>query len=438
MPAPVPSVPRSPPLNPIREEGRPRKASFSNDPPDEIYVSGSEESVGARSPILCASEMLTAKGDTIGMLKGEMLTTNTSPNTIFAGTLEMVPPMASLPPPATKMHGLRVHSGFSAMGKTALLCAGLLKLADLTVAVAQLVAEAAGAFAPSSPGAALAGVFLAGFFAQLVDGSLGMGYGLTSSTVLVCAGLSARTASASVHLAQLGTTLVSGLAHHRHGHVDWPTCWRIMPWGVGGAVLGVSVLSSIPSEAARPVAAALLFGTGAYVLMNSARRAAAGAAPPPTHALLGPLGLLGGFVDATGGGGWGPVATSGLFAHGGLPAAKVIGTVSTSEFFVTAAAVLAFCATSGLGAGADGARLDLVLTLLFGGLIAAPLAPRLVERVQPRLLGVLVGGFICTTNARVLLAAGGASTEVAAAAYVALGTVAATYALGFSPMHLGL
>jgi hypothetical protein len=200
---------------------------------------------------------------------------------------------------------------------------------------------------------ALAPVCAAGFAAQLVDGSLGMGYGLTSATVLTAAGLSPTTASSSVHLAQLGTTLVSGLAHHRHGNVDLPAMARLSPAGAVGALTGALLLSSVPVGAAKLVSGSLLFLLGVGVLLRFLLAPPPdcdeACTPEPEHptdppsqagqlispatagkpgragAHLAPLGFLGGFVDATGGGGWGPVATSTLLADGKLCPARVVG-----------------------------------------------------------------------------------------------------------------
>lgn len=198
---------------------------------------------------------------------------------------------------------------------------------------------------------ALAPVCTAGFAAQLVDGSLGMGYGLTSATVLTAAGLSPATASSSVHLAQLGTTLVSGLAHHRHGNVDMRAMARLSPAGAAGALVGALLLSSVPIGAAKLVSGSLLFFVGAGVLLRflfssppdcddaGVHKPDPAAEPPsqadqPKHpagksgrlgAHLAPLGFVGGFVDATGGGGWGPVAMSTLLADGKLCPARIIG-----------------------------------------------------------------------------------------------------------------
>lgn len=251
-------------------------------------------------------------------------------------------------------------------------------------------------------------VAIAGLAAQLVDGSLGMGYGLTSSTLLIFAGLSPAAASASVHLAEVGTTALSGVAHHRFGNVDWHAVRRIAVPGGVGAFLGATLLSSLSTESAKPIASTLLFTLGVYVLLRflfgKERVSRKGR---PGIRFLAPLGLIGGFVDATGGGGWGPVTTPTLLADGRLAPNRVVGTVSASEFIVALSASAGFFTAL----GGEVVRLELVAALLAGGLIAAPIAAYAVRHLNPRLLGVFVGGFICFTNARVLLSAAGISGD---------------------------
>ena len=260
-------------------------------------------------------------------------------------------------------------------------------------------------------------IAIAGLAAQLVDGSLGMGYGLTSSTLLIFAGLSPAAASASVHLAEVGTTALSGVAHHRFGNVDWHAVRRIaIPGGIG-AFLGATLLSSLSTESAKPLASTLLFTLGIYVLLRfllgKARVQRKGR---PGLRFLAPLGLIGGFVDATGGGGWGPVTTPTLLADGRLAPNRVIGTVSASEFIVALSASAGFFTAL----GGEAVRLEFVAALLAGGLIAAPIAAYLVRHLNPRLLGVVVGGFICFTNARVVLSATGVSGDPFLGAYIVI------------------
>ncbi|WP_433262594.1 sulfite exporter TauE/SafE family protein [Micromonospora vinacea] len=241
---------------------------------------------------------------------------------------------------------------------------------------------------------------LVGLVAQLIDGSLGMAYGLTSSTLLLVAGVAPAAASASVHLAEIGTTLAAGVAHWRFGNVDWRVVTRIALPGAIGAFAGATVLSSISTEAAAPWMAGILFTLGAYLLVRFAR-------PLRTDRVggrlrgrfLSPLGLVAGFVDATGGGGWGPVATPALLVSGRMEPRKVIGSVDTAEFVVAGAASVGFL----IGLGTEGFLLPTVAALLIGGLIAAPLAAWLVRIVPAQLLGAAVGGVIVLTNARTLI-----------------------------------
>ncbi|MGI8456885.1 MAG: sulfite exporter TauE/SafE family protein [Propionibacteriaceae bacterium] len=256
-----------------------------------------------------------------------------------------------------------------------------------------------------------------GLLAQLVDGSLGMGYGVTSSTMLLIAGLTPAAASASVHVSELGTNLASGFSHWRLKNVDWRVVGRIAGPGAVGAFLGATVLSSLSTEAAAPVMSGILALLGVYILA----RFIIGIRPRLTGQIglkfLAPLGLFAGFVDATGGGGWGPVGTPALLADGRLEPRKVIGSIDTSEFAVSAAASLGFL----FGLGAGGVNWGLALALLIGGLVAAPLAAYLVRIAPAHLLGVLVGGIILLTNSRTLLKSAGAPDLVKFAVYGAIG-----------------
>jgi uncharacterized membrane protein YfcA len=258
---------------------------------------------------------------------------------------------------------------------------------------------------------------VAGFAAQLVDGALGMGYGITSSTILLLIGLSPAAASASVHIAKIGTGASSGLAHHRFGNVDWKVVRRIALPGAAGAFIGATLLSALSTESSRPLSSLFLFALGVYVVVRYLRGGlrALRKGTPRLRFLI-PLGLIGGFVDATGGGGWGPVATPALLADGRLAPNRVIGTVSASEFAVAVAASAGFI----FGIGITGVRLDYVAALLAGGLVAAPIAAYLVRHLNPRILGVIVGGFICFTNARVLLSSAGVSGDLFLAAYIVI------------------
>ncbi|AEE44377.1 sulfite exporter TauE/SafE family protein [Cellulomonas fimi] len=242
---------------------------------------------------------------------------------------------------------------------------------------------------------------LVGLAAQLVDGSLGMAYGVTSSTLLLAIGTNPAAASATVHLAEIGTTLASGVSHWKFGNVDWKVVLKVGVPGAVGAFLGATVLSNLSTEAATPVMSLVLLALGAYLLV---RFTLFGLRTDRQHLplrkrFLTPLGLVAGFVDATGGGGWGPVGTPALLASGRLEPRKVIGSIDTSEFLVALAASLGFL----FAIGSQGVNFAWVLALLLGGLVAAPIAAWLVRHIPPRILGSAVGGVIVLTNVRTLI-----------------------------------
>jgi len=258
---------------------------------------------------------------------------------------------------------------------------------------------------------------LAGFVAQLIDGSLGMGYGVTSTTLLLTIGLTPALASASVHLAEIGTSGVSGASHWRMGNVDFRVLLLLgIPGGVG-AFLGAVVLSNLSLDTARPWVSVVLLVLGGVIVFRflharRTRHAPAALHDSPTGEyepsrlrtwLLAPLGIVGGFLDASGGGGWGPVTTSTLMASGRLRPRTVIGTVSGSEFIVSIAASIGFL----LALGTAGIQWDVVAALLIGGSIAAPISAWLVRKFDDRALGTAVGGLIILINIdRLLLLAG--------------------------------
>lgn len=242
---------------------------------------------------------------------------------------------------------------------------------------------------------------LVGFAAQLVDGSLGMAYGVTSTTLLLAIGTNPAAASATVHLAEIGTTVASGVSHWTFRNVDWGVVAKIGVPGAIGAFAGATFLSWLSTEIATPVMAVLLLALGLYVVIRFTVRGLRTdrLGQPLRKRFLAPLGLLAGFMDATGGGGWGPVGTPAILASGRLEPRKVIGSIDTSEFFVAVAASLGFL----VGLGGAGVDYRWALALLLGGLVAAPIAAWLVRLLPPRVLGSAVGGLIVLTNARTLL-----------------------------------
>jgi uncharacterized membrane protein YfcA len=241
-------------------------------------------------------------------------------------------------------------------------------------------------------------VAVVGLLAQLVDGALGMGYGATSASLLVAVGLTPLVASASVHFSELGTNLASGVAHWRLRNVDWPVVLRIAGPGAVGAFLGATVLAALSTAWAKPIMAGILAMLGVYIIVRFVVGVRPRLKKKLTVKFLAPLGLFAGFIDATGGGGWGPVATPALLSGGRLEPRKVIGSVDTAEFAVSAAASLGFL----VAIGASGIHWSFALALLAGGLVAAPLAAYLVKIAPAYVLGVAVGGMILLTNTRTL------------------------------------
>ena len=239
-----------------------------------------------------------------------------------------------------------------------------------------------------------------GFLAQLVDGALGMAYGATSASLVLAAGVAPAAASASVHLAEVGTTAVSGFSHWRFGNVDWRTVRRLGIPGAIGAFVGAVLLSNLSADIAKPWMASILLVLGVYILLRFTLKGA-----PQKEGrryvrgrFVAPLGLGAGFIDATGGGGWGPVATPTLIASGRMEPRKVIGSVDTSELLVALAASAGFFAAL----GSQGIKGSYVFALLVGGIVAAPIAAWFVRIVTPRLLGASVGGLILITNTRTM------------------------------------
>ncbi|MDO4908843.1 MAG: sulfite exporter TauE/SafE family protein [Corynebacterium sp.] len=238
---------------------------------------------------------------------------------------------------------------------------------------------------------------IAGAIAQLIDGTLGMGFGVTSTTVLLSlAALSPAVASAVVHTAELGTTLVSGASHTRFGNVNWKAAALLGVPGAISAFIGALLLSHISTNAAKPFTATILVGIGIYLLVRFSfgrvQHHFSGRLRPKT--LVG-IGLFGGFIDATGGGGWGPITSSSLMALGDHEPRKVVGTVNTAEFLVTLAATIGFV----IGLWHDlAAHFLLVIALLIGGAITAPIAAWCVAHFNSRSLGGLVGTILITLN----------------------------------------
>jgi uncharacterized protein len=273
---------------------------------------------------------------------------------------------------------------------------------------------------------------LVGLGAQLVDGALGMAYGVTSTSLLLAIGTNPAAASATVHLAEIGTCLASGASHWRFGNVDWKVVVKIGVPGALGAFAGATFLSSLSTETAAPLMAIILLALGIYILI----RFTAFGLPkgnlgkPLRKRFLAPLGVVAGFVDSTGGGGWGPVGTPAILASGRLEPRKTIGSIDTSEFLVAVAASIGFI----VGIGSEDINYGWVAALLVGGVIAAPIAAWLVRHIPPRILGSAVGGVIILTNSRTLLR----SEWVDASDLTRWGFYAAIYAIWAAALYYSI
>jgi uncharacterized membrane protein YfcA len=237
---------------------------------------------------------------------------------------------------------------------------------------------------------------LVGFLAQMIDGALGMAYGVSSNTFLLSLGIPPAAASASVHMAEVVTTGISGFSHWRLGNVDWKLVRRLLIPGVIGGVTGAYVLTSIDSEIIKPYIAAYLLIMGGIIIYKAFTMKIR-QKPDEYH---GPrvswLGLFGGFCDAIGGGGWGPVVTSTLVANGKNPR-MTIGSVNFTEFFVTTSESILF-----INALSFGDYWQIILGLLIGGAIAAPIAAKLSQKLPVKTLMIVVGVLIIILSLRTI------------------------------------
>jgi uncharacterized membrane protein YfcA len=227
-----------------------------------------------------------------------------------------------------------------------------------------------------------------GFAAQMVDGALGMAFGQISSTLLIAMGVPPAAASAGVHTAETFTTAVSGISHVAHRNVDWRLFFRLVVPGVIGGVLGAYVLTSVDAGVAKPFVLAYLTGLGLYLFYRGVMHRHT----EKTPRIVSPLGLVGGFLDAAGGGGWGGIVTSNLLVQGSNPR-KTIGTVNTAEFFLTVTISATFIATLGWQAFTTA-----TLGLLIGGVCAAPFGAWIAKRVNADTLLTFVGALLTVVS----------------------------------------
>lgn len=236
-----------------------------------------------------------------------------------------------------------------------------------------------------------------GLVAQMVDGAIGMAYGITSSSVLLSFGIAPATASACVHAAETFTTGVSGIAHWKLGNIDKNLVWRLAIPGMIGGAAGAYALTTLDGGMIKPYISAYLLALGVFIIAKavlSERRHADH--EPPKH--IAPLGLVGGFMDSIGGGGWGPIVTSTLIGSGTTPR-YAIGSVNLSEFFVTLTISATFLFTIGLE------LFPIITGLVLGGIIAAPFAALATRHLPDKTLMIIVGCVVVLLSLRNIIAA---------------------------------
>lgn len=238
---------------------------------------------------------------------------------------------------------------------------------------------------------------LVGFLAQMIDGALGMAYGVSSNTFLLSLGIPPATASASVHMAEVVTTGISGFSHWRLGNIDWKLIRRLVIPGVLGGIVGAYLLTSLDGDLIKPYISAYLIIMGVVIVIKAFTAQPHDGKLDEHGKRVSVLGLFGGFCDAIGGGGWGPVVTTTLVANGKHPR-LTIGSVNFSEFFVTLAQSVIFVITLSFGE-----YWQIILGLLIGGAIAAPFAALMAKKLPLKALMVLVGVLITFLSVRTIL-----------------------------------
>jgi uncharacterized protein len=234
-----------------------------------------------------------------------------------------------------------------------------------------------------------------GLVAQMIDGAIGMAYGIMSSSVLLSLGLPPATASACVHAAETFTTAASGLAHWKLGNIDKKLVWRLAVPGMIGGTVGAYVLSHIDGSKIKPFISLYLLLMGLVIVWRALGPPPENREPPERVA---PLGLVGGFLDSIGGGGWGPIVTTTLIGQGTKPR-YAIGSVNLAEFFVTLTISATFMFTIGLELW------PIIAGLIVGGIAAAPFAAMATQRIPDKALMILVGGVIVLLSLRTILVA---------------------------------
>jgi len=238
-----------------------------------------------------------------------------------------------------------------------------------------------------------------GFLAQLIDGTLGMAYGVSSSTALISVGVPSALASASVHTAEVFTTLVSGSSHFKIGNVDRKMVLRLVIPGIFGGIVGALVSTNVSGKPVSIAVGLVLLTMGFIILYKFVSKSKVHVRTQnPSSKTLVPLGLVAAFSDALGGGGWGPIATTTLVTNNVKPN-EAIGSVNFAEFFVTTAETISFLFLI----GPENFDWLIILGLLAGGLICAPMAAWMCKKLPHRILGILVGATVMVLSVRMIL-----------------------------------
>jgi uncharacterized membrane protein YfcA len=235
-----------------------------------------------------------------------------------------------------------------------------------------------------------------GFVAEMIDNSLGMAYGVSSNTFLLSLGFPPAIASACVHFSEMFVTLVAGISHFKLGNVDRKLFLNLLIPGILGGIIGAYILTSVEGKFIKPVISAYLVIMGVVILVRAFRKIKEN----QVHGrlFLIPVGAVGGFFDAIGGGGWGPIVTTTVMARGHDPR-KTVGSVNAAEFFVTVAESVTFILAIGTTLFQNW---QLILGLLIGGVVAAPLAAYICKKIPVRVLLVLVGVLIIGLSVRTI------------------------------------
>lgn len=238
-------------------------------------------------------------------------------------------------------------------------------------------------------------MLLAGFLAQMVDGALGMGYGVTSATIMLSAGVNPAAISGSIHTAEMFASGASGYSHYKFGNVNKKLFKALLIPGVIGAILGAILLTKLGEthiEYIRPILAVYTLFLGIRILISAFRKQR----PQKKFKRYGALAGAGGFLDSFGGGGWGPIVTTTLITKGRSPK-YVIGSVSLTEFFVTLASAFTFFTMLGVS------HWQTILGLVIGGFVAAPFAAKLAGRLPKKTSFILLGALVIFWSIKILI-----------------------------------